>query len=180
MLMMIDEGDDDDDWWPWHLGGHSPPSLCLVSPRSWHCHGNRRFLSSPSLHGYRPALIHKRCRGNAARLIDGISALPQQRGWEVGLLAIDFSTPSNLRISHSPIHLHTHDHVILTYPLTPSSNSSFCSSCVLCKRTVCAHKHNFPAHTHTGQTSASASFTTETDSHTEEGLMTVTDAAQHR
>lgn len=83
------------------------------------------------------------------RLIDGISALPQQRGWEVGLLAIDFSTPSNLRISHSPIHLHTHDHVILTYPLTPSSNSSFCSSCVLCKRTVCAHKHNFPAHTHT-------------------------------
>lgn len=83
------------------------------------------------------------------RLIDGISALPQQRGWEVGLLAIDFSTPSNLRISHSPIHLHTHDHVILTYPLTPSSNSSFCSSCVCCASVQYVHTSITSLHTHT-------------------------------
>ena len=143
MMMMIDE-DDDDDWWPWHLGGHSPPSLRPVSPRWWHCHGNRRFLSSPSLHGYRPALIHKRCRGNAA----------PAHWWNLGIAAatgMGSGSPSDwffnpfkppLPLTHPPTHTWPR------YPHLPSSNSSLCSSCVLCKRTVCAHKHNFPADTH--------------------------------
>lgn len=48
-------------------------------------------------------------------LIDGISALPQQRGWDVGLLTIDFQP---LQTPASPAPTHTHTHTILNYPLT--------------------------------------------------------------
>lgn len=50
-------------------------------------------------------------------LIDGILALPQKRGWEVGLPAIDFPTPPNTRISHP----HTLTHITLTYPAAPAA-----------------------------------------------------------
>lgn len=61
-------------------------------------------------------------RETQPRLIDGISALPQQRGWEVGLLAIDFSTPPppppplpHLQTPTSPAHTHT----LTLYPYLP-------------------------------------------------------------
>lgn len=77
-------------------------------------------------------------------LIDGISALPQQRGSEVGLLMIDFqplqTASPPLPPTHicKPAHMHTHTHtlslttpshthVILNYPFTPFYNSSFCA-----------------------------------------------------
>ena len=84
------------------------------------------------------------------RLIDGISALPQQRGWEVGLLAIDFSTPSIPR-SHSPIHLHTHDHVILTYPpLTAASAAPvYCASVQYVHTSITSLQTHTDTHKHT-------------------------------
>lgn len=84
MMMMIDGPDDGD------LGGHSPPSLCLVSS----VHGIAIATGNSSL--CRVSTVTDLlsfisvARATQPRLIDGISALPQQRGWEVGLLAIDF------------------------------------------------------------------------------------------
>lgn len=82
-------------------------------------------------------------------LIDGISALPQQQGWEAGLLVIDFRS---LRNPASPcIHPPTH---------TLSSPTPLVYKWRLCLLQA-SHTWNFPcmqAHAHTGLMNASTSF----------------------
>lgn len=101
-------------------------------------------------------------RATQPRLIDGISALPQQRGWEVGLLTIDFQPLQTPASPHHPaVHTNTHTHVHTLSLPTPSHHIEQQLLCSY-KHTVCAHKRNLPCkqtHTHTltDQTSASAS-----------------------
>lgn len=70
------------------FGGQSPPSLSLPA------YGITMATSDSSLSRVStvtdPLSFIRVAGATQPLLIDGISALLQQRGWEVGLLAIDF------------------------------------------------------------------------------------------
>lgn len=112
--------------WP---ESHLPPSLCMVSPRSLHCHGNQRFRS-PQVSTVTDLLSFiSVARATQPWLIDGILVVLQQRGWRRG-------SPNNWIFSPSK-HLHR-TYVILTY------SSLVCIQCVynrnfLCKDTLTHH-----------------------------------------
>lgn len=113
-------------WWP---ESHLPPSLCMVSPRSLHCHGNQRFRS-PQVSTVTDLLSFiSVARATQPWLIDGILVVLQQRGWTRG-------SPNNWIFSLSK-HVH-HTYFILTY------SSLVCIQCVqnqnfLCKDTLTHH-----------------------------------------
>lgn len=89
-------------WWP---ESHLPPSLCMVSPRSLHCHGNQRFRS-PQVSTVTDLLSFiSVARATQPWLIDGILVVLQQRGWRRG-------SPNHWIFSPSK-HLH-HAYFILT------------------------------------------------------------------
>ncbi len=118
MRMRMIYGPDDK-----HLEGHSLPSLCLVSPHSWDCHGNQQSLSLLSLHGYRPALIHERCQGNATLAHWWNLGIAAATGMGSGFPNDWFSTPSNPCMSHPHLSTHTHTqtntHTHTRYPYIP-------------------------------------------------------------
>lgn len=112
--------------WP---ESHLPPSLCMVSPRSLHCHGNQRFRS-PQVSTVTDLLSFiSVARATQPWLIDGILVVLQQREWRRG--------SSNNWIFSPSKHLH-HTYVIFTY------SSLVCIQCVhnrhfLCRDTLTHH-----------------------------------------
>lgn len=108
-------------WWLMALIKISEVTRHLHSARSIPVHGIAMATGNSSLHLVSTVTdllsFISVARETQPMLIDGILALPQKQGWEVGLPAIDFPTPPNTRISHP----HTLTHITLTYPAAPAA-----------------------------------------------------------
>lgn len=128
-------------------------------------------------------------RATQPRLIDGISALPQQRGWEVGLLSIDFQplqTPASPSLP--PAHKHTQTLTHTHYPYVPP-HTLFLTAAPVHGATIqyvhtsvtspaCRHTLTERVQVHTN--TPSHQMYTYVLMHTRYNLMTVSNAAQPR